>query len=231
MKTLTKTNIEQLAKEIMEFLEKEEMMSSVSIYFNGKVVRANSEYDRETDTFSCSWITEENVDPHNYFEYAAYDHILSMSFEGVLYDVLNYSGGQKEVEFRAIFEKYGVYCECGNAWNLSVYPNDDDMEVEYTKYKRPKKTIRLYHYNRMTNPSELQTIMDTWYVLSKEEGDKGSCVLGAGFRFEWQDDEYFMSACSPYQGSLSWEAHKNTVQRLLEDIGATEIYYDWGRMD
>lgn len=231
MNKLTKANIEQLAKEIMVFLEKEEMMSGVSIYYNGKVVRAKTEYNDFTDTFSYSWETTENVDPHNYFDYAAYDHILSMSFEGALYDVLNYSGGRKDAEFCDIFERYGVYYEFGNAWNLSVYPNDDDMEVEYTKYKRPKETIRLYRYNRMDNPSALQAIMDVWYELSKNEGDKGSCVLGAGFSFEWQDNEYFMSACSPYQGSLSWEVHKDTVKGLLEDIGATEIYYDWGRMD
>ena len=231
MKTLTKTHIEQLANEIMEFLEKEGMMSSVSIYYNDKVVRAKTEYDIETDTFSCSWITEENVDPHNYFEYAAYDHILSMSFEGVLYDVLNYDGGRKEVEFYDIFKRYGLYYEFGNAWNLSAYPNDFDMEVEYTKYERPKEIIRLHRWNRGANPDELQSIMDEWWVLSKLAGEDGSLVLGAGFSFEWNNNKYFMNACSPHQGSLSWEKPKDKIEQMLKEIGATNIYYDWGRMD
>ena len=73
--------------------------------------------------------------------------------------------------------------------------------------------------------------MRIWYNLSLKEGDKGSCVLGAGFRFEWKNNSYFMGACSPWQGSLSWEAHTDTIKQMLIDIGATDIYYDWGRMD
>ena len=230
MKTLTKANIEQLANEIMEFLDKEGMTSSVSVYYNNKVARARTEYDIATNTFSCTWETTENVNPHDYFDYCAYDHILSMSFEGVLYEELNYIQGRRTNEFEAIFDKYGLYAEKGDSWNLSVYLNDD-MEVEYTKYTRPKETIRLYRWNHSENPDELQSIMDEWWVLSKLAGDRGSCVLGAGFHFEWNDNKYFMCACSPHQGSISWEKPKDKIEQMLKDIGATNIYYDWGRMD
>lgn len=226
---LTKTNIENLANEIITFLVREELASDVSIYFNGKVMRSNGGYN-DDGYYTLGWETTENVNPHDYFDYCAYDHILSMSFEGPLYDLLNYSFGRKEETFRKIFEKYGLYFELGNSWNLSVYPIKDDMEIEYTKYKRPKKTIQLSRGNYLT-PSELFEIMEKWYELSASKGDKGSCVLGAGFSFEWQDEKYFMPACSPYQGSISWEAHKDTVQKMLENIGATNIQYDWGRMD
>ena len=65
---------------------------------------------------------EDEADPNNYFEYVREPNILSMSFEGVLYDVLNgYYGGKKEAEFSKILEKYGLYYEIGNAWNLSIY--------------------------------------------------------------------------------------------------------------
>ena len=80
-------------------------------------------------------------------------------------------------------------------------------------------------------PIQLKNIMDMWYELSKNTGDIGSCVLGAGFKFEWNGDEYFMSAQSPYQGSISWEKHIDVVKQALENIGATEIYYNWGRID
>ena len=79
--------------------------------------------------------------------------------------------------------------------------------------------------------TELRTIMDAWYTLSEAEGDKGSCVIGAGFNFTWNDDDYFMNACSPYQGSISWEAHKEAIRLMLQGIGAESISYDWGRMD
>lgn len=223
MKTLTKQNIDQLVKEIIIFLEKEGIADSVSIYFNNKVMRSQ----RNDDGYN--WVSEKNVDPHDYFEYAAYDHILSMSFEGGLYDMLNYSFGRKEEGFNAIFEEHGLYYEFGDSWNLSVYPIDDDMEIEYTKYERPKETIVLHQGDYI--PSQLKNIMDIWWDLSKRTGDRGSCVLGSGFNFEWNDDKYFMPAQSPYQGSISWEEHIDVVKQALENIGATEIYYNWGRMD
>ena len=228
MKTLTKTNIEALAKEIITFLEKYELANAVSIYFNNKVMRDRGSYDKDYN-YIPGWETTEDVNPHDYFEYCAYDHILSMSFEGGLYHVLNYYGGKREEEFRAIFERYGLYYELGNAWNLSAYLSDDDIEVEYTKYARPKETIRLYF--RDYNPYELQVIMDRWYSLSRKVGEKGSCVVGAGFEFEWQDNKYFMPACSPHHGSISWETPKDTIKEMLENIGATNIYYNWGHMD
>lgn len=226
MKTLTKTNIEELAQEIIAFLEKHELANGVSIYFNNKVIRDRGEYDNDYN-YIPKWETTEDVSPHNYFEYCAYDHILSMSFEGPLYEAINEYGCSGLEE---IFHKYGLYYELGNMWNLSAYLINDDVEVEYTKYQRPKRTIRLYHGDYST-PSELFEIMSAWYKLSKETGEKGSCVVGAGFEFEWQGDKYFMPACSPHQGSLSWEAHISTIKEMLEKIGATNIYYRWGNMD
>ena len=135
MKTLTKTNIEEMANEIIAFLEKHELASDVSIYFNGKVMRSHDEWD-ENDNYKAIWTITENVNPHDYFEYCAFNHILSMSFEGALYDVLNYTFGKREQQFLAIFEKYGLYYEFGHSWNLSAYPDKDDMDIEYTVYER-----------------------------------------------------------------------------------------------
>lgn len=227
MKKLTKTGIEQFANEIMNYLIEHELDMNVCIYYNNK--RMSNRYDWRNPDAPPQLVIEENMSPFNYFEYANYNHILSMSFEGPLYDSLNYSGYAEE-GLHDLFEKYGVYWELGNAWNLSAYLIDDDMEVEYTCYAIPKEKIYLYRINDET-PKELANIMSTWYVLSAAEGDKGSCVIGAGFNFEWNGNDYFMCACSPYQGSLSWEAHIKTVRSMLEDIGATNIYYDYGRLD
>ena len=230
MSKITKADIEKLANEIIAFLEAYDIADAVSIYYNGDVVRSKTEY-KNNGEYSYAWIKTENIDPHKYFEYAAYDHILSMSFEGGLYDVLNYSGGSKMDKFMKIFEKYGLYYELGNAWNLSCCLVDDDTEVEYTHYEKPKETIYLDSRSFSSNPTELQNIMEIWFDLSKKEGEGGSCVLGAGFKFEWNGEKYFMPAQSPWQGSCSWETHKDVICKMLEDIGATEIYYNWGRMD
>ena len=73
--------------------------------------------------------------------------------------------------------------------------------------------------------------MEIWYSLSATVGDKGACVLGAGFQFTYNEKLYFLSSCSPFQGSLSWEKYKDIIQTILELIGATNITYDYGRMD
>ena len=221
-KTLTKANIETMAYAIMNQLIKHYADEDVFIYFNNCKISTDG-LDNEVRFI----IKSEECDPHNYFDYAAYDHILSMSFEGRLYEIIDSNGIPSYIQ--KIFDKYGVYCELGNMWNLSCYPQDDTMKVEYTKYEKPKEVTRLYMRN--CKNEVFQNIMNTWYNLSKEVGDVGSCVLGAGFKFTYKDNPYFMGACSPWQGSISWETHKDTIAKLLEDAGCTNISYDWGMMD
>jgi len=66
---------------------------------------------------------EEN--PRDYFDYAPKesDHILSMSFDGSLYELLNCieMNDSRYDEFNELFKKHGVYFELGNAWNLTCY--------------------------------------------------------------------------------------------------------------
>ena len=223
----TKELIEQFAYDIMKYLTKHSLDSDVCIYFNNKKIK--HEYNWMEENPTPKLIIEENISPLDYFKYINYDHILSMSFEGPLYESLNYSGRNTD-GLHELFEKYGVYWELGNSWNLSAYPIDDDLEIEFTSYRRPKQKKELYMWDTSV-PSKLRMIMDTWYKLSEFEGDKGSCVLGAGFNFTWKEDDYFMCACSPYQGSISWEANKDAVRLMLQGIGAENISYDWGRMD
>ena len=229
MKTLTKANIEQLVDEITTFLDKHHMEDGVCIYFNNKRIISEGFFDGENLTYK--WFEEEDMDPHDYFDYAAYNHIISMSFEGSLFDLLNYRGGKLEEQFRAIFERYGLYYEFGYAWCFTAYPIDDGMEVEYTVYDTPNPITHLYYHNKDTYPEDLSVIMEVWFRLSSHRGDSGSCVLGAGFGFEYQGEKYFMHACSPHQGSLSWEADKDIIEAMLKGVRATNISYNWGNMD
>ena len=110
---LTKKQIEELATEIFNWLNDNEMWIDTQIYFNGKCwSTSNKEH------------TEFCYNERRYFEYVREPNILSMSFEGDLYDVLNgyaYGWAKKAEEFNNIFRKYGVYFELGNSWNLSCY--------------------------------------------------------------------------------------------------------------
>ena len=131
-----------------------------------------------------------------------------------------------------------MYSELGNNWNLTVFPNDEDMEVDYTYYAKPKKPIYLSLWDMENRNNVKQAdkdiflpIMHKWYELSKATGDIGPCVLGAGMSFEYNNSIYFMSACSPWQGSCSWESHVETIKEMLRNIGCTNIYFNYGRLD
>lgn len=120
----------KLAKEIYEWLRQKGMWIDVTMYFEGVAMSSNSHHGMTEgkkgllpDTY---WY--DNEDPREYFEYVRSENILSMSFEGPLYHVLNaYVPGWErlESEFNAIFDKYGLYPQMGNAWNLTAYRKDD----------------------------------------------------------------------------------------------------------
>lgn len=88
---LTAEQIENLAKEIREFLLEHGLWQDVDIYFNGKRF---TQHDPVTGKYYYNdrehLIEEENQDPRTYFEYVNPDHILSMSFEGPVCEMLYY---------------------------------------------------------------------------------------------------------------------------------------------
>ena len=233
MKKLTKQMIEELGNKVVEIC-KTKGYNDTSVYFNGKCVHVGSGdlvWDDDTDNFyykNVPIVIKENDHPGDHFEYYNDNHILSMSFEGLLYDLLNYGNGSHTLD--NLFDEYGLYYELGNAWNLSVYPNDDDMIVDGYSYKRKQEPIHLW-YSKENVPTFLRHIMDWWYTESEKEGDEGSCVSGAGFNFELDNIPYFMSACSPWQGNISWERNVDRVEEMLKEIGATNIWFDYGHID
>lgn len=122
-KKLTKSQIEKLAKEIRNFLLDYELWVDVNIFFNGK---RYTTYDTKTGKYYYNdrkhLIEEKNQKPETYFEYVNPEHILSMSFEGELCEMLYYGEYPSLKEkFDKIFEKYGLYYEFGNHWNFSCY--------------------------------------------------------------------------------------------------------------
>lgn len=122
-KRLTEERIEKMAVEIRAFLLEHGIWQDTDIYFNGKRFTTR---DPETKKYYYNdpqkLFVEDNQNPRDYFEYVADDHILSMSFEGPVYHMINgYAYGGLVRRFHKIFEKYGVYYERGDAWNLTCY--------------------------------------------------------------------------------------------------------------
>jgi len=185
---MTKKDIDNLVKEIMDYLIQEDLAEDLCIYFNGRRMYNQYGYDEYSNrTGESELVTEDGFCPFDYFQYANPRHILSMSFEGAFYESVNYSGYGLD-GFDKILERHDLYYELGNAWNLSLYPMDDNMypQIEYMDYTdriRPDPT-HIYDPDRQSEiPSALQEIMREWHHLSSATDDRGNCVIGAGFTF------------------------------------------------
>ena len=72
---LTKETIETLVNEIIEYLEKNDMLQDVCIYFNNKRICFGSQWNKEKQIFLPFKKVEENVNPFHYFKYALRWHI------------------------------------------------------------------------------------------------------------------------------------------------------------
>lgn len=105
---------EKLANEIKDWLVQNGFVIDNRIYFNGKCFDSIGNGHNDD-----GYRIIEDIKPSDYFEYAN-DDTVSMSFEGELYDLINYEGGKLLNEFNEVFSRNNCYFELGHAWNLSV---------------------------------------------------------------------------------------------------------------
>lgn len=114
---------EALANDIYTWCLEHDCLQDVYIYYNGKRM-SRGKYKNSQNAYGHSIVQliEDDMDPRDYFEYVREPNILSMSFEGTLYDILN---NHDMFALQDLFSKYGLYYELGDAWNLSAYPIDE----------------------------------------------------------------------------------------------------------
>lgn len=111
------------------------------------------------------------------------------------------------------------------------------MHEERTREEYKDKPIRIGYEDRYFQPiapHKLHHIRNVWGNLASDyERDKGAstCVLGYGFEFTYEGLRYEMDCNGGTQGCLSWEHCKDLIEEALVAAGATNISYDWGRMD
>lgn len=128
----TAEDVKRMAEEIKRWCEKH-YAEETKIYYLGKSYKIDAKFDvyadDDKDMYKVRGWKELNYDePAEYFSYIRKPNILSMSFEDSLYDIFNGSDSfsvKAEQEFSDILEKYGLYYELGNAWNLSVFEIND----------------------------------------------------------------------------------------------------------
>jgi len=120
MSGMTKKRIEKMATEIRSFLLNYDLWVDVRIYFNGKCFATDDAQGHYFYNDPNNLVVLEDMDPHRFMDYVG--DVLTMSFEGDFYEVINYGIAPKILErFDKIIEKYGCHYELGNAWNLGVY--------------------------------------------------------------------------------------------------------------
>lgn len=214
--------INELATNLCLVLQELEMDDDVCIYFDNK--RARSTRD--------GWVFEEDMHPRNYCAYAAKDNILTITSEGSLYMYYDYHCEMPK-KVRRLLDSYGLYLECATSWCWSAYLAHDSSYYTIIDYDMAptEPEVTYISLNNPACPSEIKNIMEYWYHLSEMEGDKGCCVLGAGFTFKYKEHNYEMAPCSPWQGEESWTPHVPFIKTMLEKAGAENVKWDCGIMD
>lgn len=234
MNTLTKKRIEGIAWRIYRSLDSQSLAPDIRIYFNNRCIDCNSG-TWEGANLKVKATILENINPLDYFEWAAKKHIISMSFEGPFYDYMDrYCKFPDELE--NLFKDEGIFWELGNAWNLTFY-SGEDREIEYTVYNEQlletEETFPEYIWLGCQKevPKELTHIMQVWYDLGHKTGDIGGCVIGQKMVFTYDNQKYEMCPITGWQGEGSWVPHVPIIKALLESIGATNVKWYCGRLD
>lgn len=118
---------ERFAMKIIEWLAKRELWYEVAIYVNGKCYSADG-YDKtknpmrlQTPKGGVTYYATDVPDPTVIVECANPD-LITMTFEGPLYQALNYDSDTEQA-FMDLFDRHGLYFEYGYAWSLSAYEN------------------------------------------------------------------------------------------------------------
>lgn len=108
-----------LAKDIYDYLIANGLWFDCAIYFNGK------RWSTYGTAGTGKSVIEEEADPHDYTEYAG--DILTVIFEGPLYEALNYSDDWTvDEELSKIFGQYGCYYAFGEAWNITAVCDEEN---------------------------------------------------------------------------------------------------------
>lgn len=126
-KKLTLKQKDKLILDIINYLQQKDLFFMIDIYYNNKRISSDEPITKHTNE-TCEekstkqgpyYITENVGCPCEYSN----PKTITMTFEGPLYNALNYGSGRIENELQEIFKKYDLYFEMGYAWSLTAYQN------------------------------------------------------------------------------------------------------------
>ena len=99
--------MEKIARRILEILIEENVDTDVFIYFDNKRLSTNEGLELD-------------INVGDYIEYNN-PKAITMSFEGALYQDINYGSQRVFKRLESLFNENGYYSEFGYAWSLSIY--------------------------------------------------------------------------------------------------------------
>lgn len=228
-KHLTKDDIEHLAEDFVLWARDNKLSKEYSLFFNGKMLSYNFNWD----THKYRKVIKQDVNPLKYSEWYNEKCILAIACDGVIYECLNdYRYYKDKRKLERLLRSYGLALICCEACCWEVGFESDGWTAETTDWHK-EKIYWLYNYHDANDYGmpEIASIMELWFQLAKETGDKGCCTIGEYMEFLYKGIRYRMAAQSPYQGDYSWSKHVDTIENHLKNLGATEIYMNYGRMD
>ncbi len=118
----------EMAEELVDLLTQEELFDEINIYVNNTRYSSEKTKNAERQTTAkmgnAYWRTE-NVRAEDVVGEYANPDTLTMTFEGMLYDLLTDGNPGVEGKLQSLFERYGYYLEYGYAWSLAIYPIDE----------------------------------------------------------------------------------------------------------
>lgn len=119
--------VKNILLDLVTWLVKNNCWDDVYIYINNRRYAADNygkydysmDYSPKGNLDNVKMYVKEDIKASDYIEYAN-DDTVTITFDGSnLYDIMNYEGYAKaEPELTKIFEKYHMYFEMGDAWNI-----------------------------------------------------------------------------------------------------------------
>ena len=112
---LTEKQIGELAEQIYQLLKENDIWMDTDIYYNNRVMTnkdGNGQYQYDGSVYL--YLDTPPIEP-----FYTPGHILSMTFEGPVYQMFNH-GSYPAVrrKFDRILKRFGLYYEFHDAWNL-----------------------------------------------------------------------------------------------------------------
>lgn len=118
----TRESVEKLALNIYEWLISHNIWQDVSIYYNNRRMSTGAKIDGKWEfRYNGKAYIEDGINPLQYFPCCLHNHVMAMSFEGPLCEILYYGTNPAlSEEFHKLLADHDCYFEFNDHWNGTI---------------------------------------------------------------------------------------------------------------